>query len=175
MSLGKGVLCTALSIGAALATLAAPAGARTRGHESFRGQIIAPAASGHRHVTSSIIVGQGVFAGVGKIVEVANRQGDPANVSRDDLVFPAGTMHLLNTNHAPRFSIDHKTCALTAVIKQTNRIQGGTGKFRHASGRFTGVVRAWGVAARKSDGSCDLNADVLLDADAFVAHGRLSF
>jgi hypothetical protein len=45
-------------------------------------------------VASSIIVFRGVFNGVGRIVEVPNRPGDPDTVSRDNLVFPGGTMHL---------------------------------------------------------------------------------
>jgi hypothetical protein len=33
-----------------------------------------------------------VFRGVGRIVEIPNLPADPDNVSRDDLVFPSGTM-----------------------------------------------------------------------------------
>ena len=54
-------------------------------------------------------------------------------------------------------------------------VQGGTRKFRHASGTFAGVVRAWGVAARKPDGSCNTQADLLLDADAVSGRGTLSY
>lgn len=165
----------ALAIGITLLGVSAiPAAARTTGKESFRGQIIAPAKSGTRHVVSSIIVSKGVFTGVGKIVEVPNRPGDPANVSRDNLVFPTGTMHIRNTSQAPKISLDQQTCAVRAVIKQTMKVQGGTGKFRHASGTFASTVRAWGVAARNSDGSCNPQAELLLDADAVSGRGTLS-
>lgn len=157
-------------------TLAAiPAAARTTGKESFRGQIIAPAKSGTRHVVSSIIALKGVFTGVGKIVEVPNHSGDPANVSRDNLVFQTGTLHIRSTSRAPRISLDQRTCAVTALIKQTTKVQSGTRGFRHASGTFASTVRAWGVAARNPDGSCNPQADPLLDADAVSGQGTFSF
>ncbi|UGS38394.1 hypothetical protein [Capillimicrobium parvum] len=60
-------------------------------------------------------------------------------------------------------------------IKQTGKIQGGTRKFRHATGTFKGTVRAYAVLARNPDGSCNQQADALLDADAFSGRGTLSF
>ena len=164
-----------LALGLIVAVAPASAATRTRGNESFRGQIIAPAESGTRKVVSTIIVAQGVFEGVGRIVEVDNRPGDPNNVTRDDLVFPQGTLHIRNTSRAPQFSVDPQTCAVTARIKQTTKIQGGTRKFRHASGTFKGSVRGWGVAVRNPDGTCNQQADYLLEADAVSAHGTLSF
>jgi hypothetical protein len=130
---------------------------------------------GDRTVVSSIIVANGVFTGVGRIVEVANRPGDPDNVNRDDLVFGQGRMHIRNTNQAPEFSVDPQTCAFTARLKQTSKIQGGTSKFRHASGTFASGVRAWGALARNPDGSCNEQADPLLEADVVFARGTLSF
>jgi hypothetical protein len=171
----RAALITVVAIGMPLTAWAIPAAARTTGKESFRGQIIAPAPSGTRTVVSTIIAAQGVFDGVGKIVEVDNRPGDPANVTRDDLVFPQGTLHIRNTSRAPQFAVDPQTCAVTASLKQTTRIEGGTRRFRHASGTFTGGVHGWGVAARNPDGSCNQQADFLLEADAVSAHGTLSF
>jgi hypothetical protein len=171
----KAVLGTVLSIAVALAVSAVPAAARTTGKESFRGQLIAPAKSGTRHVVDSIIAAEGVYTGVGKIVEVPNRPRDPDTVSRDDLVFPGGAMHIRNTSQAPQFSVDQQTCAVTGSVKQTTKVQGGTGKFRHASGTFTGTTHVWGVAARNTDGTCNMQADLLLDADAVAARGTLSF
>lgn len=171
----RAALGTVLAIGFTLAVSTAPAVARTTGKESFRGQIIAPSESGTRTVVSSIIVANGVFTGVGRIVEVANRPGDPDNVNRDDLVFGQGRMHIRNTNQAPEFSVDPQTCAFTARLKQTSKIQGGTSKFRHASGTFASGVRAWGALARNPDGSCNEQADPLLEADVVFARGTLSF
>ena len=169
------VLGTVLSIGVSAAFFASPAGARTSGKASFRGQIIAINQNGSRKVVSSIITVKGVFTGVGTIVEIDNRPGDPENVVRDDLVFPGGTMHIRTTNQAPQFSLDPQTCSATATIKQTARVQGGTGKFRRASGRFTARLRAWGVAARNPDGTCSMEADLLMDADSLSGRGTLSF
>ena len=171
----RAALRTVLAIGSTLVVSTAPAAARTTGKESFRGQVIAPSKSGTRTVVSSIIVAKGVFKGSGKIVEVPNRPGDPDNVSRDDLVFPQGTMHIRNTSQAPTFSVDPQTCAFTGRVKQTTKIQGGTRKFRHASGTFASSVRFWGVAVRNPDGSCNEQADALLEADVVFARGTLSF
>ena len=169
------VLGTVLSIGVTAAFFATPAGARTSGKASFRGQIIAINQNGSRKVVSSIIVAKGPFNGAGTIVEIPNRPGDPENVVRDDLVFPGGTLHIRTTNQTPRFSADPQTCAVTATIRQRTRIVGGTGRFRAASGTFSARLRAWGVGARNADGTCNMQADLLIDGDAISARGTLSF
>src|SRR3954447_12083676 len=129
----RAALITMLAIGTPLTASAVPAAARTTGKASFRGQIVAPAQSGSRTVVSSMIAFKGVFNGVGKIVEVPNRPGDPDNVSRDNFVFARGTMHLVSTSQQPQISLDSQTCAGTVRIKQTGKVQGGTGEFRHAT------------------------------------------
>jgi hypothetical protein len=171
----RAALITMLAIGTPLTALAVPAAARTTGKASFRGQIIAPAQSGSRTVVSSMIAFNGVFNGVGKIVEVPNRPGDPDNVSRDNLVFAAGTMHFVSTGQQPQITLDPQTCTGTVRIKQTAEVQGGTRKFRHASGTFKGTVNAYAVLARNPDGSCNQQADALLDADVVSGRGTLSF
>lgn len=168
------VIVAALASGFTLAVAVHPAAAKTAATETFRGQIIAPARSGRRHVVASIIVMQGDFTGVGKIVEVPNRPGDPENVSRDKLVFPSGTLQIRSASQPPKISADPHTCAITATIKQTTTVEGGTREFRHASGTFASTIHAWGVAARNPDGSCNSHADPLLDADAISARGTLS-
>jgi type 1 fimbria pilin len=171
----RAALVTSLAIGMLLAAAGVTAATRTTGKASFRGQIIAPAQSGSRTVVSSMIAVKGVFSGVGRIVEVPNRRGDADNVSRDDLVFAGGTMHLVSTSQQPHISLDPKTCAGTVRIKQTAKVEGGTRKFRHATGTFKGKVRAYAVLARNPDGSCNEQADALLDADVVSARGTLSF
>jgi len=169
------VLGTVLSIGMTAAFLAAPAGARTSGKATFRGQLIATSENGSRHVVSSIATFSGAFTAIGTIVEIPNRKGDPDNVVRDDLVFKGGKMHLRTTNQTPSFSGDPQTCAVKATIKQTARVQGGTGRFRNATGRFKSTVRAWGVAPRNPDGTCNMDADLLVEGDVISATGTLSF
>ena len=172
----RACLSVELAVWLTLAAAAAPAAARTSGKESFRGQIIAPARSGTRDVVSTIVVAKGVFRGDGKLVEVENRPGDPDNVTRDDLVFPQGTIHIRNASRgAPEFTVDPQTCTVTGRVKQTTKIQGGTRMFRHASGTLSGQVRGWSVAARNPDGSCNQQADALLEADAFSGRGTMSF
>jgi hypothetical protein len=153
----------------------APAAARVTGRESARGQIIAVARNGHRTVVSSIIVLRGVFRGVGKIVEVPNRPGDPDNASRDKLVFAAGTLRIISFNRGlPRISLNPQTCVASLRIKQTTKVTGGTRVFRHARGSFRSVVRAHAVLARNPDGSCNAQADALLDGDVLSSRGTMT-
>jgi hypothetical protein len=164
-----------LITGLGLATVPSPATARTTGRLSARGVIVASGASGARTVVNTLFVTRGVFAGVGRIVEVPSRPGDPENLDRDELVFPQGTMHLVTTSRQPQLSVDPQTCAVTVRISQTSRVRGGTRKFRRALGRFAGTVRGWGVAARAPDGSCSQTAPPLLEVDDITTRGTLSF
>ena len=163
-----------LVVGLTLVGSAAPAAARISGKESFKGAIVASGESGTRTVVSSVIAASGVFTGSGRVVEVANRPGDPDNVSRDNLVFPQGTLHIVNTSQRPTTSLNPQTCALRVLIKQTTKVQGGTGRFRHASGTGTGTVRGWGVAARKPDGTCSQELALLVEVDVVSSRGTLS-
>jgi hypothetical protein len=171
----RAVLGTALAVGLTLVAAVAPATAKTTGRESIRGVIVASGESGMRTVVSSLIVAQGRFTGSGRDVEVANRPGDPQNVTRDDLVFRGGRMHLRGTNKPPKISVNPQTCAIKVRANQTAKVQGGTGRFRHASGTFAGTLRAWGVGGRNPDGTCSQQADLLLETDVFSMRGTLSF
>src|SRR5216684_8588503 len=86
---------TALAISAATAL---PAAAATSGSETVSGRLVTSGVSGTRTAISSVAVARGVFNGVGRIVEIPNQPGDPINVSRDDLVYPEGTMNPANRN-----------------------------------------------------------------------------
>jgi hypothetical protein len=163
-----------LAIGLTLVATVAPAAARTTGKESFRGVIVASGESGTRTVVTPLVVARGVFTGDGRVVEVANRPGDPDTVSRDDLVFPRGTMHLVTTNKSFTPSVNPQTCANTVRIRQTQRIRGGTGAFRHAAGRFAGTLRGRGVAARNPDGTCSPQMAQLVEVAVFSMRGTLS-
>jgi hypothetical protein len=169
-----GALGTVLAVGLTLVASAGPAAARTTGKESFRVVLAASGESGARTVFSTLIAARGVFTGAGRIVEVANRRGDADNVSRDDLVFPQGKMHLVNTNKSVTTSVNSQNCAVRIRIRQAARVQGGTRKFRHAVGRFTGSVRARGVAPRNADGTCGLQGALLLEVDLVSGRGTLS-
>jgi hypothetical protein len=169
-----GVLSTVLAVGLTLVAWVGPAAARTTGKESFRGVLAASGESGARTVFSSLIAVRGVFTGAGRIVEVANRPGDPDNVSRDDLVFPQGRMHLVSTNKSFTTSMNPQTCAVRVRIRQTGRIHGGTGKFRHAAGRSAGAVRGRGVAPRNADGTCSMQGALLFEVDLVSGRGTLS-
>jgi hypothetical protein len=163
-------------VAAALAGLAStvPAGAAS-GAETFQGLIVASGASGTRTVVSSAIVARGVFTGAGRIVEIPDQPADPPNFSRDDLVFAAGTMHLVSTTTDIAFSIDPRSCVFSATLQQTSQIAGGTGMFANASGSGTATVQAHGIAARDPDGSCSQDRDALLDVDRISSAGTLSF
>jgi hypothetical protein len=167
-----------LAAGTALAICTAPAipaAAATSGHETFKGAIVTSGASGTRTVISTVIVTKGVFRGVGRIVEIENLPGDPDTVSRDDLVFRQGTMHLKSTTVDASFSLNPDSCRFRLTAQQTGEIAGGTGKFTHARGMFTGMVTARGLGARNPDGSCSDTLAPLHEVDIVAGSGTLSF
>jgi hypothetical protein len=170
----KLVMAVAALLGCTVALAAAATSAAAVGTESFSGVIVASGTSGERVVVNSVVVARGVFTGVGRIVELPDLPSLPG-VERDDLVFAAGTMHLLSTTIDGSFSIDPRTCVFSAMLQQTSVIQGGTGLFAHASGSGTATVTAHGIAARGPDGSCSEDLAALLDVDSVSSTGTLSF
>lgn len=170
----RGALGVLLAAGMALA-VAAPAAAETTGTETFKGVIVTSGVSGERVVINSVIVAKGVFRGVGEIVEVPNLPSDPENVSRDDLVFAEGTIHIVNTTVDFSFSVNPHSCLGRATLQQTGEIVGGTGLFANASGSFTATVTGIALFARNPDGSCALEQPALHEVDRITASGTLSF
>jgi hypothetical protein len=160
---------------AILAAIPLSASASTSGTVKSSGFIIASGASGQRVELASLIRMTGAFNGVGKIVETANRPGDPDSVSRDDLVFPQGTLHLKSDNLDFSLDVNPTTCVATFTVNQTSSFEGGTGIFSHASGTGTGTVSGHGLARRASDGSCDLNQAPLFEVDNVSGTSTLSY
>ena len=170
------LLAGGIALAASTAT-AAPAAAATSGSETYNGTIVTSGVSGTRTVISSVLVMKGVFSGVGRIVELPNLPGDPDNVSRDDLVFPQGTMHLLTTGTGFSFTLNPHNCTFKATLQSSAEVTGGTGQFAAAHGSFptnTGV--AVGVGARDPDGSCSMTLPALHEVDRLTTGGgTLSF
>ena len=170
-----GVLLAAGIVLAVCTATAMSATAATSGSETFSLTIVISGISGTRMVISSVIIAKGVFSGVGQVVELPSQPGDPANVDRDDLVFPEGTMHLLTTPTGGSFSINPDSCVATATATSTAQITGGTGQFTNATGSFTGTDTGRGVAARNPDGSCALDKPALHEVEMLTSSGTLSF
>jgi hypothetical protein len=170
----RGALGALLAVGIALG-VAAPATAQTTGDETFKGVIVTSGVSGERVVVSSVVVAKGVFSGVGRVVEIPNLPTDPDNVSRDDLVFADGTMHLVSTTLDFSFTLNPRSCLAVATLQQTGTIDGGTGRFAAASGSFTGTVTGPALLARNPDGSCSFEQAPLHEVDRFASSGTLSF
>jgi hypothetical protein len=175
----SGVTRVLLAAGAALAISAAtawPAAAATSGSETVTGTLVTSGVSGTRTAISSVLVAKGVFRGVGRLVEIPNLPADPDNVSRDDLVYPEGTMHLVSTTVGiTSFSLNPHNCLFKVTLQQTSEITGGTGLFAHASGSFTGTVSGQGLGARDPDGSCSFTQPSLHEVDMIAFSGTLSF
>jgi hypothetical protein len=150
--------------------------ARRSGGERFDGGLVVSSASGKRVVVGSVVAMSGVFSGVGRIVERPNRPGDSANLSRDDLVFAAGTLHIVNVDrgHAA-LAVNPRTCTGTFKVPKTTTVDGGSGRFAGATGTFVGNVSGSGVARRKTDGSCDQQHPPLIEIDTVKGTGTLTF
>ena len=159
----------------AVAFAPAPATAAGQGSETFNGVLLASGTTGSRVVVTTAVVMRGVFNGVGRIVEVPNLTTDPDNVNRDDLVFPGGAIHFVNTGLTIAFTIDPRTCIGKVSGTQSIAVVGGTGRFAHATGSFDGVLAASVIAPRNPDGSCDMQRPPLFEVDHVSGTGSLSF
>ena len=151
-----------------------PAAAAT-GSETLKVTIVTSGVSGTRTAISSVVVAKGVLSGVGRVIERPSLPGDPNNSSRDDLVFPAGTMHLLSVTTGFSASVN-PNCLANATIQQTAEITGGTGQFVAATGQFSATVSGPALLARNPDGSCAFfTQPALHEVDMFTDTGTLSF
>lgn len=172
----KGAL---LAAGIAVALSAAPvmpAAAATSGTETLSGTIVFAAVPGTntRTITSSVVLAKRVFRGVGRVVELV--PPDPAGVSRDDLVFRSGTMHVVSKpGNLLSSSINPHSCLFTGTQQLTWDVNGGTGQFADATGSFAGTVSGLALLARNPDGSCSLTQVPRHEVDKFAVSGTLSF
>lgn len=165
---------TALAIAAASAM---PAAAATSRSETFGGTaVFVPTGTGSRTVTGSVVIARGVFGGVGRFAELPRLPSDPANVSRDDLVFPGGTVHVVGTLGNPlSFSVNPHSCLFSGTSQLSWEVTGGTGQFAGATGSFTGTVTGRALLVRDPDGSCSQSEVPRHEVDKFAESGTLSF
>jgi hypothetical protein len=98
-----------------------------------------------------------------------------AHTSRDDLVYPEGTMHLVNTAVGFSSTLNPHSCLFRATIQENSQITGGIGLFAHASGTFTGTISPQGLFPRNPDGSCATGQPSLHEVDTVTFSGTLSF
>ena len=169
------LLAGAAALAAATVT-AVPAAAATSGSQTFKGAIVTSGVSGTRTVITAVVIAKGTFSGVGRIVEVENQPGDSDRLTRDDLVFARGSMHLKSTTLGdPTPSVDPRSCVATITIHQTGEVAGGTRQFTKATGSFTATITGRAVLARNPDGSCSLEQAPLHAVDLITATGTLSF
>src|SRR5262249_4823982 len=148
-----GALLAAGTMLAISAAAALPAAAATSGSETLSGTLVTSGVSGTRTVLSSVVVAKGVVRGVGRIVEVPSLPTDPPNSSRDDLVFPEGTIHLLSITVGASFTLNPHSCLFRLTLQQTGEITGGTGQFADATSSSAGTVSGQGLLPRNPDRS----------------------
>jgi hypothetical protein len=151
-----------------------PAAAGASGTETLEVTLVVSGASGARNVITAVVVAKGLFRGNGRLVEVENMPGDPDNVSRDDLVFAGGTVHILSTFVDFSASVNPDSCRITVTILQTTEVVGGTGQFSGASGSFDSTLNGKGSLARNPDGSCAFNQQQLHEEDKIELIGTLT-
>jgi hypothetical protein len=170
----RSVIAALVAIAISFAT-SSPATANTSGNQIFRGVIVKSGASGTEKTVASLVIAKGVFHGIGHNVETDNLPSDPNNVTRDDLVFAAGSIHIRNVNVDFSMPLDPKSCNYTAHVKQTGTFVGGTRLFAAATGNYTSTVNAFGRTRRDLAGNCTLEQDPLYEVDMFAISGSLSF
>jgi hypothetical protein len=115
------------------------------------------------------------FNGIGRIVERPNRPDDSDRVSRDDLVFPEGVIHIVNVNGRTSLTLNPRSCAVRYRGEQTTTVEGGTRRFAGATGRFVDTAIGYGVAPRKRNGSCDMTRGPLIEVLTISMTGTLTF
>jgi hypothetical protein len=169
-------ICTAtLTAMFMLGAPAVSAHAQVSGDESFDGKLVTHSdAAGNRTVLASVVRMNGVFKGVGHIVERDNLPTDPENVNRDDLVFRQGTVHFVNTQTSFDVTVNPRSCVLHFVIEEVSNVVGGTGVFANASGSLPGTLHAMAVADRNPDHSCSMELPLLFELDNVEASGTLT-
>ena len=169
------LLAGGIALAAATAT-AVPAAAATSGSQTFKGAIVTSGVSGTGPVITSVIIAKEAFSGAGRILELENQPGDEDHVSRVNLVFARGSMHLVNTTLGdPQPSVNPRSCVATITIRQTGEIAGGTRQFTTATGSLSSTVTVRAVLARNPDGSCSFEHEPLHEVDLITATGTLSF
>jgi len=170
----RALLGAAITLAIFAATVV-PVAAATSGSETVNGVLVTSGVSGTRTDISSVAAATGAFNGVWRIVEMPAQPGDPSNVSRVDLVYPEGTMHLVSKTVGFSVTPNPHGCLFRATLTESSQITGGTGLFVHASGTFTGTISPQGLLPRNSDGSCAVSQPSLHEVDTVTFSGTLSF
>jgi hypothetical protein len=115
-----------------------------------------------------------VFRGVGRFVELVPT--DTAGISRDDLVFRSGTLHLVSRlGNLLSSYVNPHSCLFNGTQQLTWDVTGGTGQFAGATGSVTGTVSGRALLARNPDGSCSFTQTPRHEVDKFTESGTLSF
>jgi hypothetical protein len=92
----------------------------------------------------------------------------------DKFVFPAGSFKVWHSNGTGTPHFNTKTCLLTATIRGTIKIYGGTGKYAGIKGHGTYVFTWLAIAKRKANGSCNTAQNALPAAVQQIIKGTAS-
>jgi hypothetical protein len=136
-----GALATAGALaitGVTAAGASTSAGSAVSGTEHF--QLVTASATS----TKGLVIAYGVFTG-----HAVDHMGN----SVDKFVFAHGSFKVFHSNGSGPEHLNPKTCLLTASIRGTFRVYGGTGAFKGISGHGKYLVTILGIQAR-SKGSC---------------------
>jgi hypothetical protein len=90
-------------------------------------------------------------------------------------VLHKGTLHLVSVVQDFQFNLDPKSCRFRVTIPQVSRFEGGTGVFRGATGKGTGLVTVLGILQRAPDGTCSQDLLPAHEIDIVSGSGTLTF
>src|SRR6202161_113415 len=80
--------------------------------------------------------------------------GGTINLNTGLIRFPRGTFRAIHHRTSGASQFNRRTCLLVSVEHGTFKLAGGTGKYRHISGRGTYTSRVRAVFARNAKGRC---------------------
>lgn len=145
--------------GAGLA-LASPSAATTSGAEHFYLMTTQPSASRYT------LIATGAFTGYG--TDIAGSSTDTARVHGGSFkIHHGGKFRIIKESVNPR------TCVAVFEASAKFTLGGGTGAYKKLTGSGTAVISELAIAPRAKNGTCNLNANPVVNEETITATGHV--